>query len=235
MKTGVRSEKGFSLLELMIIVATACILVALLFPATKQWMAKAQVAQCVSNLRGIGQAAFSYASDNDGRLPSVEVGNVDAETRKAAGTAGNDRLMMAVYPYAPAQKLYRCKAFAAETTDTPFKNGQYHSTYNQNVYTFGARLGTLAGAAHVILAYEGYPFLSITGSPPSHHVNSSYYPISSVSPSHPPKVNGIRSSNALMADGHVETGLMYFGWGNSKNTIPADGGIWGSDKYTFNL
>ncbi len=214
-------------------VAIAGILASLLIPAAGRWMDRARVSQCVGNLRSIGQAAFSYAAENDGRFPSAVAPEVDAETAAVAGRDNNDRLLMALHPYTRSAKVFRCAEVCAAPGEETFRNGRYNSTYNQNVYTFAAKAAALPSASDMILVYEGYPFLSYSGTPPNHRVET-YSPISSVVVSHPSDTPSVKSMNALMADGHVRTGLRYFGWGDPKNTIPQDGGIWGFERYSFN-
>jgi len=62
-----REEEGFSLVELLVIIATVAILAALLLPVLGRSKAPAQSAKCVSNLRQFGLAAQMYWEDNNGR------------------------------------------------------------------------------------------------------------------------------------------------------------------------
>jgi len=60
---------GFTLVELLIVIAIIAILAALLLPALASAHRKAQTVQCLNNLRQIGQTTYMYASDNDDHLP----------------------------------------------------------------------------------------------------------------------------------------------------------------------
>lgn len=57
--------RAFTLVELLVVVATIAILVAMLLPALQGAKEKAKEAKCSSNLRQLGVAAISYANDND--------------------------------------------------------------------------------------------------------------------------------------------------------------------------
>jgi prepilin-type N-terminal cleavage/methylation domain-containing protein/prepilin-type processing-associated H-X9-DG protein len=59
---------GFTLVELLVVIAVIAVLAALLFPVLAQARAAAKRAACLSNVRQIGQAQLLYAQDWDDRL-----------------------------------------------------------------------------------------------------------------------------------------------------------------------
>lgn len=67
-----RSRQGFTLLELLAVIAIITILAALLFPAITSVHVQARSSVCASRLRHIGVAFFDFASDHDGTLPGVD-------------------------------------------------------------------------------------------------------------------------------------------------------------------
>lgn len=64
-----RKILGFTLVELLVVVAIIGILAALLFPLGKSMMEKGNSTKCISNLRQIGGAIQQYSADNDGFFP----------------------------------------------------------------------------------------------------------------------------------------------------------------------
>jgi prepilin-type processing-associated H-X9-DG protein len=65
-----RSSAAFTLLELLTVVGVVCILLALLFPATRGLLNSASSAKCLSNMREISAAILSRSAEYNGRLPS---------------------------------------------------------------------------------------------------------------------------------------------------------------------
>lgn len=65
-------HRGFTLIELLVALAILLILFLLLIPAFRSVRDAAHSAVCVANLRQIGQAAFSYASEWEA-LPPVRI------------------------------------------------------------------------------------------------------------------------------------------------------------------
>lgn len=81
----ISSRKGFTLIELMIVIAIIAILAAILVPNFIRARAQGQLTACKSNLKNIGTALEMYATDHGGRYP------VTGELRKLStpGTIGN--------------------------------------------------------------------------------------------------------------------------------------------------
>jgi type IV pilus assembly protein PilA len=66
----VRNKKGFTLIELMIVIAIIAILAAILVPNFLKARAQGQLAACESNLKNIATALEMYATDFSGDYPA---------------------------------------------------------------------------------------------------------------------------------------------------------------------
>lgn len=66
-----RRKKGFTLIELMIVIAIIAILAAILVPNFLRARAQGMVTACKANLKNMGTALEMYATDNSGRYPTA--------------------------------------------------------------------------------------------------------------------------------------------------------------------
>jgi len=66
---GVRVCRGFSLVELMVVIAVMAVLISLLLPVLAQSRLAAKGAVCLSGLRSMGQAVVMYCDDNHEHFP----------------------------------------------------------------------------------------------------------------------------------------------------------------------
>jgi prepilin-type N-terminal cleavage/methylation domain-containing protein/prepilin-type processing-associated H-X9-DG protein len=67
-----KSRKGFTLVELLVVIAVIGILIALLLPAIAATRDGARAVVCKSNLRQIGLSLHTYAEGHGGRFPWTE-------------------------------------------------------------------------------------------------------------------------------------------------------------------
>jgi prepilin-type N-terminal cleavage/methylation domain-containing protein len=63
------TRKGFTLVELITVIAIILFLVGLLMPSLRRAVETAKLTKCISNIRQIGQATMLYAADNGGFAP----------------------------------------------------------------------------------------------------------------------------------------------------------------------
>src|ERR1700683_2698299 len=81
-----RRKRGFTLVELLVVIGIIALLISILLPALSKAMRAANVIACASNMRQLGQYMFMYANDNKGTLPPIVEGCLD----NGSGTGPNN-------------------------------------------------------------------------------------------------------------------------------------------------
>ncbi len=115
-------KTGFTLVELLTVIAILAILAALLFPVFAKAKSAAKKTQCISNLRQIGNAIVLYMNDSDGIFPHA----LDASDKYdpqiwaqfpdyAAQIPNMPFLKDALQPYLKAKDVFRCPSDSGTT------------------------------------------------------------------------------------------------------------------------
>lgn len=65
------SRKGFTLVELLVVIVIILVLAAIIAPVGRGMVARGRTVNCAQNLRQIGIAAMAYAGDNNFTLPAT--------------------------------------------------------------------------------------------------------------------------------------------------------------------
>ncbi|MCO5297589.1 MAG: prepilin-type N-terminal cleavage/methylation domain-containing protein [Fimbriimonadaceae bacterium] len=91
------SRRGFTLIELMVVVAIIALLAALLFPVFARAKAAAKQATCISNLKQIGSSILLYMADYDDVFPHA----LDASDKYAPDIWAHEPEFYARIPYMP--------------------------------------------------------------------------------------------------------------------------------------
>lgn len=92
-----KTHSGFTLIELMIVIAIIAILAAILIPSFIRARQQGQLAACESNERNIGTSLEMYANDNNGQYPvQAALGPITTMAPTIVPT------YMRVYPVCPA-------------------------------------------------------------------------------------------------------------------------------------
>lgn len=103
-------RKGFTLIEILVVVAILALLAAILLPVFAQSRAKSQATTCISNLSQLGKAERMYLSDYDGYYaPDLNVQNIFNKAKQFSGcpTAGdNERKSLGMPGYAHNGQLH---------------------------------------------------------------------------------------------------------------------------------
>ncbi|WP_075088415.1 type II secretion system protein [Verrucomicrobium spinosum] len=67
-------RRGFTLLELLVVIGVVAVLATLVLVAGRSVLSKARQAKCAGNLRQLGTAILSYTQDHDGTFPMTSHG-----------------------------------------------------------------------------------------------------------------------------------------------------------------
>jgi prepilin-type N-terminal cleavage/methylation domain-containing protein/prepilin-type processing-associated H-X9-DG protein len=190
-KAHTRSPRGFSLIELLVVLGIIAVLIGLLVPALGRAREQARRAHCLSNLRSIGQHLFSYANENRDRLPNGNAPYVWVDP------VGADRVMVQFADDLKAAGVFHCPA---DKNDEPteIRNAVQNTPASARVsYEFyslffapeyGPRLTKMKGRAPLAWDLDGGPRDSnLQAKGPS-----------------PDENHGPTGGNVLFSDGHAE-------------------------------
>jgi prepilin-type N-terminal cleavage/methylation domain-containing protein len=130
MNTSPNMKRGFTLTELLVVVAIIAALVAVAVPVSKSMVAKSREATCLGNLRSIGAGLQAYLGDNNQRLPVLALGRENKNSEEPV-------LETVLLPYVGGADVFRCPADNEQFAKTG-------SSYNWNVTQNGLHITKLS-------------------------------------------------------------------------------------------
>jgi prepilin-type processing-associated H-X9-DG protein/prepilin-type N-terminal cleavage/methylation domain-containing protein len=107
---------GFTLLELLTVIALIALLIALILPAVVSVRESARKAQCAANLRQIGLAMTGYEADNNMFPPSYFT--YSATNKKDIADPNDITFFVRTLPYLEMSQVYNSVNFSLHTYDS---------------------------------------------------------------------------------------------------------------------
>lgn len=134
---------GFTLIEILVVVAIIALLAGLLFPAFSKAREAGRRTSCLSNLSQIAKGFHMYLQDNDARFPPVPPDN---PADPGSGPTGSEGWALSIANILKSDALFQCPSEEDKVSFTDYwMNGDLRGISDSKVRTPG----------NVILAGDG--------------------------------------------------------------------------------
>jgi prepilin-type N-terminal cleavage/methylation domain-containing protein/prepilin-type processing-associated H-X9-DG protein len=197
-------RKGWTLIELLTVIAVIAVLAAILLPVFHQAREKARQATCISQLKQLASATLMYAQDHDEVLPCFwdyydgegKFGGWIFYSTFGQCLPGNfDPSKGSIYPYIRNAPIYTCPSDRCRQGNSYAYNGALSPNPVAKVgpgFHFGLPLAAIQEPANIILFTEEETGHGSTDD--GHHLPEGNYPTT--------RHHG--RSNFAFCDGHVK-------------------------------
>jgi prepilin-type N-terminal cleavage/methylation domain-containing protein len=127
-----RNRRGFTLVELLVVIGIIALLIAILMPALAKAKEQANRTSCMSNLRQLAAAMLMYTDENKGYFPHCAAGTYEDDWIYWQSGRDKDQGRLVKYmgrKFSP--KIYRCPS------DDSFSIRSYQYSYTVNYFITG--------------------------------------------------------------------------------------------------
>ena len=186
-----RARRGFTLVELLVVIGIIALLVSILLPALNKAREDAKRVRCLSNQRQLVMAWQMYASDNKGHIVGSNTPAYPANPWWYWAAAGNTLECLyngKLWPYLKNYDVYKCPNDRVMYTHTYSINGYLAGENNDRVFTTGA----------IKKAHATFAFIE--------ELDPRGYEINSFMPTHYPANNW----NDIPGNMHMNAGIISF-------------------------
>lgn len=140
MRSPTSCRRGFTLVELLVVIGIIALLVAILLPVLSKAKMAANATKCASNLKQLGTAIFLYQGDNKGYVPWPASGQVGPRNDDLVyWQAGRDMNKSPLAKYLrmsgePLKSMFRCPADinAPQRIPQPGRPNPYAYSFSMN-------------------------------------------------------------------------------------------------------
>jgi prepilin-type N-terminal cleavage/methylation domain-containing protein len=156
-KSSHRFQAAFTLVELLVVIAILAVLAALLFPLAGSMRIKASSAISVSNLRNIGIAIVTFASDNNGTLPGPTYAHLGPKFQLFGSPNGLPWILRDYLPSVPQPENPIPNTQYSPTFDYPAARSDGKNPVSTNKVTYSYNSATDAIGTFLPLGYPSPP------------------------------------------------------------------------------
>jgi prepilin-type N-terminal cleavage/methylation domain-containing protein/prepilin-type processing-associated H-X9-DG protein len=154
-KSGHRTRRAFTLVELLVVIGIIALLISILLPSLSRAREQANAIKCLNNLRQLGLGFVMYANNNRGFLPNSPSSGWRKEDF-IYWQPGQDFNESAIAPYLakPLSKEY----FRCPTDDVNNRvytgSGGYRYSYSMNYWLRLYQVVKIRNSAQKVILYE---------------------------------------------------------------------------------
>jgi prepilin-type processing-associated H-X9-DG protein/prepilin-type N-terminal cleavage/methylation domain-containing protein len=189
-------HKGFTIVELAVVIFIICILVAFFYPSGSPVRGNGRRAACQSNLKQIGLGILQYTQDYDEQLPLLAVHDVSSDNQSFNGPYGWGD---AIQPYVKSTQLFQCPSEYSRNVASDATQNNY-TDYFMNSNLSGFKVEKLRNTRQVLLAGDGNDGTDATNA----RYSIGALPNSWRTDNNSPVWRHLDGANYLFADGHVK-------------------------------